>query len=116
MLLLADVFENFRNTCYTTHALDPAHYYGAPGLSFDAMLKHTNVSIELFTDIDMLMFAERGIRGGISQINKRYVKANNIYVGDQFDAAKEVSYILYLDGKFIFHSLTLFVNVIMHFG
>lgn len=100
VLLLADVFENFINTCFSTHALDPAHYFGASGLSFDAMLKYTNVSIELLTDIDMLMFVEQGIRGGVSQINKRYIKANNIYMGEHFDASKETSYILYLDGNF----------------
>lgn len=102
ILLLADVFENFRNTCFATYALDPAHYYGAPGLSFDAMLKYTGVEIELFTDIDMLMFVESGIRGGVSQINKRYVKANNQYMdGCEQDDKKDPSYILYLDGKFI---------------
>lgn len=100
VLLLADVFENFRSTCYKSYSLDPAHYFGAAGLSFDAMLKYTGVSIELFTDIDMLMFAERGIRGGISQINKRYAKANNIYTG--FDSSKESSYLIYLDGKHIY--------------
>lgn len=99
VLLLADVFENFRNTCLATYSLDPAHYFGAPGLSFDAMLKYTNVSIELFTDADMLLFAEHGIRGGVSQINKRYVKANNIYMGEDYDQSKETSYLMYLDGK-----------------
>lgn len=99
VLLLADVFENFRSTCQATHSLDAAHYFGAPGLSFDAMLKYTNESIELFTDPDMLLFAERGIRGGISQINKRYAKANNIYMGEDFDSTKESTYLMYLDGK-----------------
>lgn len=101
VLLLADVVENFRHTCLEAYKLDPAHYYGAPGLSFDAMLKSTKVEIELFTDVDMLMFVESGIRGGVSQINKRYVKANNPYMNacDQNDG-KETSYILYLDGKF----------------
>lgn len=100
VLLLADVFENFRNTCHTTYSLDPAHYFGAPGLSFDAMLKHTNISIELFTDTDMLLFTEHGVRGGVSQVNKRYVKANNIYMNDEYEPTKETSYLMYLDGKF----------------
>lgn len=100
VLLLADVFENFRNTCHATHSLDPAHYFGAPGLSFDAMMKYTGCSIELFTDVDMLLFAESGIRGGVSQVNKRYVRANNQYMDDEFDSSKETSYLLYLDGKY----------------
>lgn len=99
VLLLADVFENFRNTCMSTHELDPAHYFGAPGLSFDAMLKYTSVSIELFTDVDMLLFAEKGTRGGVSQINKRYVRANNQYMDEEFDPSKEKSFLMYLDGK-----------------
>lgn len=100
VLLLADVFENFRNTCLTTYSLDPAHYFGAAGLSFDAMLKYTGISIELFTDVDMLLFAERGIRGGVSQINKRYVRANNQYMDEEFDPSNESTYLMYLDGKY----------------
>lgn len=99
ILLLTDIFENFRSTCHATYSLDPAHYFGAPNISFDAMLKYTNISIELFTDLDMLLFAERGIRGGICQVNKRYVRANNIYMGEDFDQSKETSYLMYLDGK-----------------
>lgn len=60
ILLLADVFENFRETCLEIYKLDPAHYFTAPGFSWDAMLRYTKVDIELFTDIDMLMFIERG--------------------------------------------------------
>lgn len=101
VLLLADVFENFRNTCFETYELDPAHYYGAPGLSFDAMLKYTNVEIELFTDVDMLLFVESGIRGGVCQVNKRYAKANNEYMNKcDRNEEKETTYLLYLDGKY----------------
>lgn len=71
------------------------------------MLKYTDVSIELITDVDILMFIENGIRGGVSQINKRYVRANNQYMEEEYDPAKETSYILYLNGKiyalFMYH-------------
>lgn len=58
--LLAIVFESFRETCRQIYKLDPANYYTAPGLSFDAMLKFTEVELELLKDVDMLLFIERG--------------------------------------------------------
>lgn len=98
ILLLADVFQNFRDTCQDIYGLDPAHYFTAPGLSFDAMLKFTKVKIELLTDVDMLLFAERGIRGGISQCSKRYVKANNKYIAN-YDPDVESNFLMYLDAN-----------------
>lgn len=98
ILLLADVFENFRRTCQNIFKLDPAHYFTAPGLSFDAMLKFTNVEIELLTDVDMLLFIERGIRGGISQCSKRFSNANNKYMKD-FDPETESKFLIYLDAN-----------------
>ena len=65
VLLLADVFENFRNVCMRHYHLDPAHYYTAPGLSWDAALKVTEVELELLSDPDMLLIVEKGIRGGV---------------------------------------------------
>ena len=61
VLLLADVFENFRKTCLEYYKLDPCHYFTSPGLSWDAMLKMTDIKLELITDIDMYQFIERGM-------------------------------------------------------
>ena len=94
--LLADIFENFRNLCQEQYGLDPAHYYTSPGLSWDAFLKKTGVELELFTDLEMHLFVERGMRGGISMVSKRHAKANNPLVPD-YDPSKPNKYIMYLD-------------------
>lgn len=96
ILLLADVFENFRNISLNLYGLDPAHYFTTAMLSWDAMLKFTKERIELLTDIDMLLFVERGIRGGISQCSNRYCKANNKYMSD-YDSNDESNYLMYFD-------------------
>ena len=98
ILLLADVFENFRKTCLEYYKLDPCHYFTSPGLSWDAMLKMTDIKLELMTDIDMFQFIEKGLRGGISYIANRYGKANNKYMKD-YDKNKPSKYIMYLDAN-----------------
>ena len=75
------------------YKLDPAHFYTAPGLAWKAALKCTEVKLELLTDIGMLLMFEKGIRGGITQATKRYVKANNKYMGEQYNADLESTYI-----------------------
>ena len=77
--LLADVFEKFISTCLKYYGLDQCHYFSAPGLSWDAMLKMTKIELEKISDPDKYMFFEQGMRGRVSYVNKRYSKANNEY-------------------------------------
>ena len=98
VILLADVFENFRNVCMQHYKLDPAHYYTSPGVAWDAMLRMTKVELELIDDIDMYLMIEGGIRGGISMISNKYAKANNPYLED-YDASQPTRYITYLDAN-----------------
>ena len=98
VLLLADVFENFRKTCMEHYNLDPAHYFTSPGLAWDACLKETGQQLQLLDDYDMLLMFERGIRGGITHISKRYAEANNKYMKN-YNPEKPSSYIQYLDAN-----------------
>ena len=95
-LLLADIFENFRNMCIKVYELNHAHFLSLPGLAWQACLKKTNVKLELLTDYDMLLMIEEGIRGGICHSIHRCAKANNKYMKN-YDKNKEPSYIQYLD-------------------
>ena len=98
VLLLADVFENFRKTCLRHYKLDPAHYYTSPGLSWDALLKYTGINLELLTDVNKHLFVERGLRGGISMESRHYCKANNRHLSD-YNPKEETSYIMYYDAN-----------------
>ena len=95
-LLLADVFNNFRDMCIKEYELDPAHFLSLHGLAWQACLKKTNIELELLTDYDMLLMVEEGIRGGICHSIHRYAKANNKYMKN-YNNNEESSYIQYLD-------------------
>ena len=97
-LLLADIFENFRNMCLNIYELDPVYFVSAPGLAWQACLKKTGVKLELLTDYDMILMIEKGIRGGICQAIHRYAKANNKYMKN-YNNNIESSYIEYLDAN-----------------
>ena len=77
VLLLCDAFEKFINVCLKNYGLDPCHYFSSPGLAWDEMLKMTGIKLETINDIDMYLFLEKGMRGGISYISKRYSKSND---------------------------------------
>ena len=98
ILLLADVFENFRKTCLQYYKLDPCHYFSSPGLSWDAMLKMTNIKLELMNDIDMFQFIEKGLRGGTAYIANRFGEANNKYM-KTYNKKLPTKYIMYLDAN-----------------
>ena len=97
-LLLADVFENFRDKCIEIYELDPTHFLSAPGLAWQACLKKAGVKLELLADIDMLLIAEKEIGGGICQAIHRYAKANNTYVNN-YDKTIESLHLMYLDAN-----------------
>ena len=95
-MLLADVFEEFIDTCLKFYGLDPCHYYSSPGLSWDAILRVIGVKLEKISDIDIYLSIEKGIRGGISYIAKRYSEANSKYMKN-YDPKKPPKFITYLD-------------------
>ena len=123
VLILADVFENFRNLCMKpdkhdidpatrfpgppqlrvieegNYQLDPAHYVSAPQLSWDAMLKACHCKLELITDPAMYLLMDGQMRGGVCMISKRYARANNKYMGKLYNPTLPTKYILYLDAN-----------------
>ena len=102
MVLLANVYEAFRDTCLKHYKLDPVHFYTSPGLACKACLKHTGIKLELLTDPDMLLMFEWGIRGGNTQVACKYASANNKYMGDRFDPRSESSFLQYLDTNYLY--------------
>ena len=98
VLLLADVFENFRQTALSTYKLDPAHYYTLPGYSWDCLLKCTNIELEQITEPDMYLFIEKGLRGGISMVSHRHAQANNLQM-QNYDPEQPTSFLQYLDSN-----------------
>ena len=99
VLLLADVYENFRKQCLTDYELDPAHYYTLPNFAWDAMLLKTGIELELLHDEELYNMVEKGLRGGMVQCAYKKAIANNKYMGEDYDKSKPSSYISYLDAN-----------------
>ena len=100
VLLLADIFQNFREMAYEKYGLDPLWYYSTPGFAWDALFLMTGQEVELITDQDMYMMVEKGLRGGISMVSRRYAKANNSGMGEgKWNPKKQKSFLLYLDAN-----------------
>ena len=99
VLLLTDVYENFRKQCITDYELDPAHYYTLPNFAWDAMLLKTGIELELLHDEEVYKMIEQGLRGGMVQCAYKKAIANNKYMGEDYDKSKPSSYISYLDAN-----------------
>ena len=97
-LQFVDIFENFRKTCLDICKLDPAHFVSAPGLTWQACLKHTKIKLELLTDIDMPLMLEKGSRGGICQAIQHFAKANNKYM-KKYNKNETSTFLEYLDAN-----------------
>ena len=98
VLLLTDVFEEFRSLCLQDYKLDPVHYVSLPAMSWDALLSKTKVRLDLLTDPDMFTMVENAKRGGVSFIGHRYAKANNPLC-PEFNPLEPKSWLLYLDAN-----------------
>ena len=107
VLLLSDVFEEFRDECLSTYQLDPAHYFSLPGFSWDAALKYSKVKLQLIKDIDMYEMVESGIRGGVSMISHRYAEAKNPHM-KSYNADQNDETLLYIDANSLYaHAMTM---------
>ena len=103
VLILADIFEKFRNNSSKIYGLCPSHDLSEPVLSWDAILKTTKVKLELIRDPDMYTFFEKGKRGGISHTANRYCKANNKYL-NSYDPKQKSKHITYSDANNLYGS------------
>jgi hypothetical protein len=103
VLQLVEIITKFRNISIAKYELDPMHFLSLPGYAWSSFLRFANVKIELITEIDMFLFFEDSIRGGMVDATIRYVKANNKYL-PTFDATKESVFCLYIDYNSLYPS------------
>ena len=110
VLILADVFEAFRDLSVKIYSLDPVNFYTTPSLAWQAMLQITNVELDLITDKTMYLMIENGIRGGISQVcGDRYVDVSdkNFITNPEIDESDpNQEWLLYVDANNLYgHSM-----------
>ena len=91
--LLTDVFEAFRKLTMTEDGLDPVHFVSLPGLSYVACFKRSGETIDLLQDIDMVRHFERGIRGGLTFVNRHHVQARIPELGNNQGGNEWLAYI-----------------------
>ena len=96
VLLLIPLFETFRKKSINSFELDPTYYLSTPSYAWDAMLRFTDVTLKLISDVEKYQFIESTIRGGISMIYKGYAEAYNKLL-KSYDANKPTSYRIYLE-------------------
>jgi len=92
-ILLAEVFQKFREDMHKFSGLDPAHYISLLSYSYDSMLKMTNCEIQLPSDINMVQFIESGKRGGVAFIGSQKLTPCS--------TTNEKSEIVYIDANII---------------
>ena len=98
VLLLADIFEKFRNNSSKNYGLWPSHYLSTRALSWDAMLNIKKVKLELISDLCLYILFEKGMRGGVSYVSNRYSKASNKYL-KTYDPKQEFKHLIYLNAN-----------------
>lgn len=98
VIILADVFENFRRTCNKIYNLEPVHYPTADSMSWDAMLKCTKVKLDLISDTEMAKFINSARREGLIQCTTRMMEANNKYM-QNFNPRKPTNHLACLEAN-----------------
>lgn len=98
VLLLADVFENFRSNCLRDYDLDPVHYFSSAHYTFDAFMRKCGSKLDYIRDVDHYLFLRNAVRGGVSMISHRYSEANNSRMRN-FDSSRESKFIIYVDAN-----------------
>ena len=83
-LLLADIFEKFREKCVKIYGLDPSYFYSAPGLAWRACLEKTRAKLELLADIDMLLMIEKVLEEECANQHIDMLKMQTIYMDGKY--------------------------------